>query len=402
MKVYLDYAATTPVKKEVFEAMEPYFHADFGNPSSIHEWGQSARRAVDEARTKIAKFLGCKSSEIVFTSCGSEADNQAISGLISGIKQVKKPHIITSAIEHHAVLKTCQALEKSGVEVTYVKPNREGIIETPKVKSAIKPNTVLVSIIYVNNEIGTIQPIREIGKMIERENGRRLSVDGQRLYFHTDAVQAAEYHPMDVNYLHVDLLTLAGHKIGTPKGIGLLYVRKGTPLGSIIHGGEQEMGLRAGTENVPYIVGLGKAIELIQNAKVKMQNDNSKLKNLQNYFISKITKEIPEVFLNGVKENLAPHIINFYFKHIEGESIVLGLDLEGVACSTGSACTSQSLEPSHVIMAIYNDHFRAAGSVRFSFAKQTTIKELDYAILKLKEVVERLRKISPYGGKNDC
>jgi len=394
--VYLDYAATTPVKKEVLAAMLPYFKNEFGNPSSIHSWGQIARKAIDESRRTIAQFLNCRSEEIIFTGSGSEADNLAITGLIYRLGSKNRPHIITSAFEHHAVLKTCKDLEKKGLaEVTYIRPNKEGIIEVEKIQKAIRANTVLVSIMYVNNEIGTIQPIREIGKMIEKMNKLRK----QKIYFHTDAVQAAAfrhaYLPMDVDYLHIDLLTLSGHKIGAPKGIGLLYFRTGTPLSSIIHGGEQENGLRAGTENVPYIVGLGKAVELIN------KKENSNLENLQKYFIDKVTKEIPKVYLNGSKTERAPHIINFYFKHIEGESIVLGLDLEGVACSTGSACTSQSLEPSHVIMSIFNDHFRAAGSVRFSFAKQTTIKELDYTLLKLKEVIKRLRKISPYGGKND-
>ncbi len=390
MKVYLDYAATSPDKKEVFLAMTPYFKEYFGNPSSIHAWGQTARKAIDESRATIAKFLNCQSEEIIFTGSGSEADNLAITGLIDGLGVKIKPHIITSAFEHHAVLKTCEDLKKKGLaEVTYIRPNKEGIIEAATVKKAIKPNTVLVSIMYVNNEIGTIQPIREIGKMIEKKNHDRQ----QKIYFHTDAVQAAEYLPMDVDYLHVDLLTIAGHKIGTPKGVGLLYIRKGTPLTSIIHGGEQEKGLRAGTENVPYIIGMATAIQLIKNLKFKIKN----LEKLRDYFIKRIIKEIPEVYLNGSETLRAPHIVNFYFKNIEGESIVLGMDLEGVACSTGSACTSQSLEPSHVIMAIFNDHFRAAGSVRFSFSKLTTKKDLDFAITKLKKVVAHLRKISPYG-----
>jgi len=432
MRVYLDYAATTPVKKEVLEAMKPFFSEDFGNPSSIHTWGQSARRAVDEARAQIAQFLNCRSEEIIFTGSGSEADNLAITGVIAQISKSKfliskqipnsksqnqKPHIITSAFEHHAVLKTCEDLEKRGLAtVTYIRPNNEGIVEPEKIKKAIRPNTVLVSIMYVNNEIGTIQPIREIGKMIESENRKRLKENRNQyrkqkienatsnfkqpfsqIYLHTDAVQAAESLPMDVDYLHVDMLTIAGHKIGAPKGIGLLYVRRGTPLAPMIHGGEQESGRRAGTENVPSIVGLAEAIRQIQKAKTKRQNDNLKLANLRDYFIKKIQEEIPEVYLNGSKINRAPHIVNLYFKNIEGEAIVLAMDLEGVACSTGSACTSQSLEPSHVIMAIFNDHLRAAGSVRFSLSKLTTKKELDFAIFKIRKVVQRLREISPYG-----
>ncbi len=400
MRTYLDYAATAPVKKEILSAMLPFFKDDFGNPSSIHQWGQMARKAVDESRQKIAKFLNCLAAEIIFTASGSESDNLAIVGLIYGLG-VKKPHIITSAFEHHAVLKTCQNLEKRGLaEVTYIKPNREGLIETEEIKKAIKPNTVLVSIMYVNNEIGTVNPIREIGKMIEVENRKRSTVNGQRIYFHTDAVQATEYLPMNVDYLHVDLLTISGHKIGAPKGIGALYIRKGTPISAIIRGGEQERGLRAGTENVAYIVGMAKAIQLIQKSKFKNQNDNVKLKNLRDYFIKKVNKEIPDVYLNGSESERVPHIINLYFKHIEGESIVLAMDLEGIACSTGSACTSQSLEPSHVIMAVFDDHKRAAGSVRFSLSSQTTKQEIDYSIKKLKKVIKRLRNISPYGGKN--
>lgn len=395
---YLDYAATTPVKYEVFEAMKPYLTSEFGNPSSIHSFGRQAKKAIEESRTKIAQFLGAKSSEIIFTASGSESDNLAIKGLIEKVRSTnyeenKKPHIITSEIEHHAVLHSCQTLEKNGVEVTYIKPNTDGIIETEKVKKAIKKNTVLVSVMYVNNEIGTIQPIREIGKMVEKENEKR----DQRIYFHTDAVQAAEYLPMNVDFLHVDMLTIAGHKLGAPKGIGILYVRKNTPITSIIDGGEQERGLRAGTENVPYIVGMAKAIQLIQNSKIKNQNNNSKIENLRNYFIQNIQKEIKDVFVNGSVNGRTPNNANLYFKYIEGESIVLALDLKGVACSTGSACTSQSLEPSHVIMSISSDPMRAAGSVRFSLGEQTSKKELDFSISKIKEVVSRLRAISPYG-----
>lgn len=389
MKVYLDYAATTPVKREVLQAMLPYFKDNFGNPSSIHAWGQEARKAVDEAREKAAKFLNSGPEEIIFTGSGSESDNLAIIGLISSLQNKSKPHLITSAFEHHAVLKTCQDLEKRGLaEVSFIKPNKEGVIETLSVQKALRTNTVLVSIMYVNNEIGTVQPIREIGKMIEKENQSRQ----EKIYFHTDAVQATEYLPMDVNWLHIDLLTIAGHKIGAPKGIGLLYIRKGTPIKAIIHGGEQERGLRAGTENVPYIVGLGKAIEIID----KKKTNNTDLSRLRDYFLRRVHTEIPAAYLNGSETLRAPHIVNFYFKNIEGESIVLSLDLEGIACSTGSACTSQALEASHVIMAIFDDHFRAAGSVRFSFSKLTTKKELDYTIDSLKKVVKRLRSISPY------
>ena len=396
-RVYLDYAATTPAKYEVLLAMEPYFKEKFGNASSIHFWGREARSAIDQARATIANFFGSSPMEIIFTASGTEADNLAIMGLVLKSK-IKKPHIITSAIEHHAVIKTCEFLEKRGMaEITYIKPNGEGIIELAAIEKAIRENTILVSIMYVNNEIGTIQPIREIGKMIESVNRSRSTVKSAvgaqaRIYFHTDAVQAAEYQPMNVDFLHVDMLTISGHKIGTPKGIGALYTRKNTPLSPIIYGGEQEMGLRAGTENVPYIVGLGKAVDLIQKSKSKKE----KIKKLRDYYIERITKEIPDVYLNGSQKSRTANNANFYFKYIEGESIVLSLDLEGIACSTGSACTSQALEPSHVIMAIFDDHFRAAGSVRFSLGGETTKKDLDFAIEKIKEIVIRLREISPY------
>jgi cysteine desulfurase len=391
MRVYLDYAATSPIRPEVVKAMAPYLKAEFGNPSSIHSFGQSAKEAVDKARKTIADFLNAKEIEIIFTGSGSEADNLAIRGLVKSISN--KIHIITSTFEHHAVLKTCEELEKNDwAEVTYIKPDKNGLIEVEKIKKAIRKNTVLISIMYVNNEVGSIQPIREIGKMIEKENENRSKVSSlTKIYFHTDAVQATQYLPMDVDYLHVDMLTIAGHKIGAPKGIGALYVRKNTPIRPIITGGGQEFNLRAGTENVPYIVGLAKAIEMV----VKEKNKREKIGSLRKYFIDQMSKDIPDCFINGFLKQ-APHIINVYFKDIEGESIILSLDLEGVACSTGSACTSQSLEPSHVIMSIFNDHFRAAGSVRFSIAKETTKKEIDFAVKKISKVIRRLRLISPY------
>ncbi len=432
MRVYLDYAATSPVKPEVRKAILPYLAQDFGNPSSIHSWGRKARQAIDEAREKLAKLLNCKVEEIIFTAGGTEADNLAIQGLVSkywenrerfkengkqyGKQKSEKgksnfqfptskpisnfqelislPHIITSQFEHHAVLKTCEILEKEKkAKVTYLKPNREGIIEVESVRQAINPNTVLVTIMYVNNEIGTLQPIREIGKMIETENKKRVKEGRGRIYFHTDAVQAVEYFPTDVNYLHVDLLTLAGHKIGAPKGIGALYIRKSTPVSAIIFGGGQEGGYRAGTENVAGIVGLGKAAEIIINEK----KTPAKIQKLSEYFIDRILKEIPETELNGSRKYRSPANVNLYFKHIEGESIVLSLDLEQVAVSTGSACTSLALEPSHVILSVFDDPKRAAGSVRFSLGHQTTRQELDFTIGKLKKVIKHLRKISPYG-----
>lgn len=426
MRVYLDYAATSPVKEEVLRSMLPYLKNDFGNPSSLHQWGQIARQAVDEARGIIADFLNASPSEIVFTSGGTEADNLALRGIVTSLP--KQPvHIITSQIEHHAILKTCEALEYEGLaEVTYLKPNRAGICEVEQVKKAIKVNTVLVSIMYVNNEIGTVQPIREIGKMIEKENRHRLEENRRQLgkrktenglksnfqspisqpisnfhqpfsmiYFHTDAVQATEYQPMDVDYLHVDLLTISGHKIGAPKGIGCLYIRKGTPSRKIIFGGEQEMNLRAGTENVAGIVALGKAITLCTKYEVLSTPLGIQMKKLRDYFIKKILTEIPEVELNGSKEERNPNNANFYFRYIEGESILLNLDLVGIAASSGSACTSQSLQPSHVLLAVYNKPERAHGSIRFTLGEATTQKEIDYVVQKLKIIVAKLRAMSP-------
>lgn len=395
MKVYLDYAATSPVKPEVLEEILPYFQNKFGNPSSLHSWGQDARFAVDSSREKIAKFLGCDISEIIFTSGGTESDNLAIKGIVkSFFNSSQKPHIVTSQIEHHAVLNSCKALEKNGVDITYLKPNTEGIINVADVEKALKPNTVLVSIMYVNNEIGTVQPIREIGKMLESVNGKRRAVNGGRIYFHTDAVQAAEYQNMNVDYLHVDMLTMTGHKIGAPKGTGLLFKRKGVPLISMMHGGEQERNLRAGTENVAGIVALAKAIELIS------VEESKKTSELRDYFTLKVLKEIPEVELNGSKENRSPNNANFYFRYVEGESILLNLDLVGIAASSGSACTSQSLEPSHVIVACYDDPERAHGSIRFTLGAETTKEELDYVTEKLKIIIQKLRDMSPlYKGK---
>jgi len=388
MKVYLDYVATSPVKDEVKKAMMPYLTEIFGNPSSIHRWGQEAKSAIEKARGEVALFLGAKPQEIIFTSGGTEADNLAVRGISNS-----KVHIITTQIEHHAILKTCEDLEKNNIaEVTYLKPNREGLISALQVKKALKKNTVLVSVMYVNNEIGTVQPIREIGKMIEKENKNRLSKE--RIYFHTDAVQAVEYLNVNVDFLHVDLLTLSGHKIGATKGIGALYLRSGTPFEKIIFGGEQEMNLRAGTENVSGIVSLGKAIELIQ---IKNQKSNLKIKELRDYFIKKIITEIPEVELNGSRQFRSPNNANFYFKYVEGESILLSLDLVGIAASSGSACTSLSLKPSHVLMATYDDAERSHGSIRFTLGQETTKEEIDYTISNLKTIIKRLREISPLG-----
>jgi cysteine desulfurase len=396
--VYLDHAATGPIKPEVLKAMMPYLTSDFGNPSSMHEWGRAARIAADQAREKIANFLNVREGRIIFTGGGTEADNLAIKGLVLPFiySQSSKPHVITSQFEHHAVLRSCETLEKNGVEVTYIKPNVDGLIETDDIKKSIKPNTILISIMYVNNEIGTVQPIREIGQMIEKTNELRIKNQESRIFFHTDAVQAAEYLNMDVDFLHVDLLSLSGHKIGAPKGVGALYVKKGTPIIPMMHGGEQEFNLRAGTENVAGIVGLGKAVELIkkQDTRNKIQTEN-----LRNYFIDKVLKEIPETELNGSKEYRSPANANFYFKYVEGESILMNLDLVGIAASSGSACTSLSLQPSHVIMAVYGEAERAHGSIRFTLSTDTAKTEIDYTIRHLKTTIEKLRAISPLAPK---
>ncbi|MCL5407515.1 MAG: cysteine desulfurase [Patescibacteria group bacterium] len=400
MKVYLDYSATSPVKNEVKKALLPFLENNFGNPSSIHSWGQVARTAVEKARTQVAEFLNSKPEEIIFTSGGTEADNLAVRGISNWSAKGKfqisnsKPHIITSAIEHYAILRTCEYLEKNNLaEITYLKPNKEGLITKEQVKKAVKKNTVLASVIYVNNEIGVIQPIREIGKMIEKENEKREN----KIYFHTDAVQAAEYLPMNVDFLHVDLLTISGHKIGAPKGIGALYFRKDVPLRKIIFGGEQEMNLRAGTENVAGIVALGKATEVLRDKKYEIRAE--KTLKLRDYFIDRVLKEISEVELNGSRQSRSPNNANFYFKYVEGESILLSLDLVGIAASSGSACTSLSLKPSHVLMATYNNAERSHGSIRFTLGEKTTKEEIDYTITNLKTIIKRLREISPLGVK---
>jgi len=409
-RIYLDNAATTPVKPEVFEAMKPYFSRDFGNASSIHSDGQQARAAVEQARHEIVEVLNCKDSEVVFTSGGSESDNLAIRGIVesavgsqnsqqlappSGADQL--PHVITSAFEHHAVLKTVQMLEESGkIKATYVKPDKEGLIAAEDVKAAIRENTVLVSIMYVNNEIGTIQSIREIGKMLEKLNSARSEAStGRRIYFHCDAIQAAEYLNLDTKYLHVDLMTLSAHKIFGPKGIGLLFMKSGVKITPQITGGEQEWRLRSGTENVAGIVGFAKAMEIIQNAKCKIRNYNSKTEKLRDKLIDGILDRIPKSRLNGSRECRSPANVNVSFYGAEGESILINMDLVGISASSGSACTSGALEPSHVLEAIGVKPEWSHGSVRFSLSPETKEKEIDYLLEELPKIIEKLRKMSP-------
>ena len=373
-KIYLDNAATTQMDKEVLRAMEPFFCNTFGNASSLHSFGQEASKAVEDSREKIANFLNCKSEEIVFTSGATEANSIAIQGLVK-----EGDHIITTSIEHPAVLETCQYLEKKGAEVTYIKPQPDGVIKVEDVEKEIRNNTVLISIMYANNEIGTIQPIEEIGRVIK----------GKDIIFHTDAVQAAGYLNMDVEKLNVDLLSLSGHKIYGPKGIGVLFVKKGTKVQKIQHGGHQEFKVRPGTLNVPGIVGLGKAIELVKD------RDNSKIKELRDYVWKLIQEKIDNIKLNGSLEQRLPNNLNVSIIGVEGEALLLGLDIANIAVSTGSACSSGSLEPSHVLMSLGLSHEESHGSLRISLGKENTQEEIEYFVENLVGLVEKYRKIAP-------
>ena len=389
-KIYLDYAATTPVDKKVVDEMLPYFSEKFGNPSSIHQFGQEAMEGVDKARSQVAEFLNCSASEVIFTSGATESNNLTIKGLIKAT-QVENPHIITSAIEHHCVLNSCETVQKDKMaEVSFVKVNKEGIINPEDIKNTIKENTVLVSVMYGNNEVGIIQPIAEIGKVIKEINQERENQKLPKVYFHTDAVQAVNYLDCNVESLGVDFLSLSGHKIHGPKGIGVLYVKRGTKIKSVQQGGEQEYNLRAGTHNVPGIVGIGKAISLVlENRKL-----SEKTKKLRDYFIDEVLKNIPNVQLNGSKEFRLPHNANLSFKGVEGESLLMMLDQEGIAISTGSACSSASLEPSHVLSAMGIPPEIAHASIRFTLGKETTKDEIDFTLKVLIEKIKRLREIS--------
>lgn len=379
--IYFDHAATTPVKPEVIEEMMPYFTNKYGNASSIYSIGRESKKAIEESREKVAKALGAMSREIFFTGSGSEADNWAIKGVAYSNKE-RGNHIITTAIEHHAVFHTCQYLESDGFEVTYLPVDENGLVSAEQVKSAIKPNTILITIMFANNEIGTIQPIAEIGKIAKENN----------IYFHTDAVQAIGNIPINVNELNVDLLSLSAHKFYGPKGVGALYIRKGVKITTFLHGGAQERGRRASTENVPGIVGLGKAIEL---ATENIEQYNKKLIELRDRTIEEITKKIPFIRLNGDRYKRLPGNVNFSFEFIEGESLLLMLDMKGIAASSGSACTSGSLDPSHVLLAIGLVHEIAHGSLRISFGDENTHEDVDYLMEVLPSIVERLREMSP-------
>lgn len=377
-RIYVDNAATTPVSDEVVKAMMPCFTELWGNPSSLHANGQSAKAVVDEAREKIAKAIGCTAAEIYFTSCGSESDNWAIKGAAYAAKNRRK--IVTSKIEHHAVLHTCKALEKEGFEVVYVGVDDGGVVKMDELRRAVDENTALVAIMMANNEIGTIEPIAEISE-IAHEKGALMF---------TDAVQAVGNIPVDVKELGVDMLSLSGHKIHTPKGIGALYIKKGVRIKNLIDGGGQERGKRGGTENVPYICGLGVAVE----SAVAHLDDMEYVRGLREKLIDGLL-EIPYSRLNGDRENRLPGNANLSFSYIEGESLLLWLDMGGISASTGSACSSNSLEASHVLLAIGVDIEDAHGSLRFSLSKDNTEEEVDEIIKVVKESVERLRAMSP-------
>lgn len=397
-RIYLDYAATTPADKKVLSEMLPYFNDKFGNAMSVHSFGQEAWSAVDKARVNIAWFLGCSSREIIFTSGATESNNLAIKGVVRSFYSqedkytVLKPHIITTQFEHHCVLNTCRKLEKEGqAEVTYLSVSREGIVSLEEIKKSIRLNTILISIMYVNNEIGTVQPVDEIGEIVKKENEIRAKDGKWKVIFHTDATQAVNYFDCNVKRLGVDLLSFSGHKIYGPKGVGALYVGKNTPLKAIQDGGDQEYKLRPGTHNVPAIAGLGKAVELVRkNQKKEAQKINA----LRDYLMGRVLKEITGVKVNGSKAHRSPNNANFSFQNVEGEGLLLALDMEGIACSTGSACSSGSLSPSHVLLALGLKPEEAHGSLRITLGRYTTKKDIDLTIARLKKVVGRLRKIS--------
>ena len=387
-RIYLDHAATTSTDVEVVEAMKPFFTQKYGNPNSIHSFGQEAREAVEEAREKIARLIGANPSEIVFTAGGTEADNYAIKG-IAWANQKKGNHIITSQIEHHAVLHSCQFLEKHGFKVTYLKVDKYGLIDPEDVKKAITDQTILVTIMHANNEIGTIEPIKEIGKIV-KEAG---------IYFHTDSVQTTGHIPIEVNDLGVDILSISGHKLYGPKGVGALYLRKGTKIVNLIDGGAQEKNRRAGTENVTGMVGLGKAVELAEKRLAGGEVD--KVVKLRDKLITGIMDQIENVRLNGHPTKRLPGNVNICFEFIEGESMLLNLDMKGVAASSGSACTSGSLEPSHVLLAIGLPPEIAHGSLRLTLGKDNTEEDIDYVLDILPKIIEKLRALSPFTGSWD-
>ncbi|MCR5702540.1 MAG: cysteine desulfurase NifS [Lachnospiraceae bacterium] len=379
--IYLDNAATTKVKDEVLKEMLPYFTEEYGNPSAIYTFAQKTRKAVDSARSQVAELIGAKADEMYFTAGGSESDNWALKATADAYGN-KGKHIITSKIEHHAILHTCEYLEKKGFEVTYLDVDSDGKISLEELEKAIREDTILISIMAANNEIGTIQPLAEIGR-IAHEHG---------VLFHTDAVQAYGHIPLNVDEMNIDMLSASGHKFGGPKGIGLMYIRKGVKIRSFIHGGAQERNRRAGTHNTTGIIGIGTAAKL---AGQDLEKNKAKQEELRNHLIERVLAEIPYSRLNGHKEDRLPGNANFCFRFIEGESLLILLDQLGVCASSGSACTSGSLDPSHVLLAIGLPHEIAHGSLRLTLSEETTLEDIDFVVDELVKIVERLRKMSP-------
>lgn len=379
--IYLDNAATTKTAPEVVDAMLPYFSEYYGNASTIYSLGAESKKAMDHARQTIADSLGAKPEEIYFTAGGSESDNWALKATAEAYAS-KGKHIITTKIEHHAILHTCEYLEKRGFEITYLNVDRDGLISLDELKAAIRPDTILISVMFANNEIGTIEPIAEIGE-IAKEHG---------VLFHTDAVQAYAQVPINVDEMHIDMLSASGHKLNGPKGIGFLYIRKGAKIRSFVHGGAQERSRRAGTENIPGIVGLGAAVE---RAMRIMDTKTRKEIELRDYLIGRLENEIPHCWLNGHRTKRLPNNINFSFLFIEGESMLIMLDMKGICASSGSACTSGSLDPSHVLLAIGLKHEEAHGSLRLTLSEESTKEEMDIVAEEVKKIVQRLRDMSP-------
>ena len=379
--IYLDNAATTKTAPEVVDAMLPYFSEYYGNASTIDSLGAESKKAMDHARQTIADSLGAKPEEIYFTAGGSESDNWALKATAEAYAS-KGKHIITTKIEHHAILHTCEYLEKRGFEITYLNVDRDGLISLDELKAAIRPDTILISVMFANNEIGTIEPIAEIGE-IAKEHG---------VLFHTDAVQAYAQVPINVDEMHIDMLSASGHKLNGPKGIGFLYIRKGVKIRSFVHGGAQERSRRAGTENIPGIVGLGAAVERTMRI---MDTKTRKEIELRDYLIGRLENEIPHCWLNGHRTKRLPNNINFSFLFIEGESMLIMLDMKGICASSGSACTSGSLDPSHVLLAIGLKHEEAHGSLRLTLSEESTKEEMDIVAEEVKKIVQRLRDMSP-------
>lgn len=384
-RIYLDNAATTAVSQPVMEAMLPYYMQVYGNPSSVHSTGRDAKKAVERARRQVASALGCSAQEIYFTAGGSESDNWALKGAAFA-HQEKGRHIITTQIEHHAILHTCQWLETQGWQVTYLPVDADGFVTVQQVENALRPDTVLVSVMAANNEIGTLEPVAEIGALCH-ERG---------VLFHTDAVQAVGAIPLDVEALHADMLSLSAHKFHGPKGIGALYIRKGVKIDPLIHGGAQERGHRAGTENLPGIVGLGKAIELAEEG---LAENAARMTVLRNRLISGLTAAIPNMRINGTMDKRLPNNVNVSFEGIEGEAVLLRLDLEGIAASSGSACTAGSLDPSHVLTAIGLTRDEAKGSLRLTLGTDTTQADVDEVVKKLPGIVASLREMTSWCGR---